>query len=139
MRSANLNTVFNFSAATGTFTLDADGGTDAVTVNGTSGADTIAVVKGATTTVQVGALKTVSLPSGTNEEVTVFSGDGDDTINVTGTTNSNQIINLQGGDPKHALDFRRVYATVLDRWLNCPGEKVLGENFAPLPVLAKPE
>src|SRR5207248_1389337 len=39
VRSANLNTVFNFSAATGTFTLDADGGTDTVTVNGTSGAD----------------------------------------------------------------------------------------------------
>lgn len=40
-----------------------------------------------------------------------------------------------GGDPKHALDFRQVYATVLGQWLNCPAEKVLGETFAPLPVL----
>jgi uncharacterized protein (DUF1501 family) len=40
-----------------------------------------------------------------------------------------------GGDPKHALDFRQVYATVLDRWLGCPSEKVLGERFAHLSVL----
>src|SRR5262249_10206429 len=25
-----------------------------------------------------------------------------------------------GGDPKFAVDFRQVYAAVLDRWLNCP-------------------
>jgi uncharacterized protein (DUF1501 family) len=49
------------------------------------------------------------------------------------------LTDLQDGDPKYALDFRRVYATVLERWLNCPSEKVLGENFAPLPVLAKPD
>jgi uncharacterized protein (DUF1501 family) len=41
----------------------------------------------------------------------------------------------EGGDPKHALDFRHIYATVLGQWLNCPAEKVLGETFAPLPVL----
>jgi uncharacterized protein (DUF1501 family) len=42
---------------------------------------------------------------------------------------------LADGDPKHAIDFRRVYATLLDRWLNCPSDKVLGETFEPLPVL----
>jgi uncharacterized protein (DUF1501 family) len=42
---------------------------------------------------------------------------------------------LADGDPKFAIDFRRVYATLLDRWLGCPGEKVLGEKFEPLPVL----
>ena len=42
---------------------------------------------------------------------------------------------LQDGDPKHAIDFRRVYATVLDRWLGCPAEKVLGEKFDHLPVV----
>jgi uncharacterized protein (DUF1501 family) len=42
---------------------------------------------------------------------------------------------LQDGDPKHAIDFRRVYATVLDRWLNCPSEKILGAKLEPLPVL----
>jgi uncharacterized protein (DUF1501 family) len=42
---------------------------------------------------------------------------------------------LQDGDPKHALDFRRVYATILDQWLDCPSEKVLGEKFEHLAVL----
>ncbi len=42
---------------------------------------------------------------------------------------------LQGGDPKHALDFRRVYATLLDQWLDCPSEKVLGGKFEHLAVL----
>ncbi len=41
-----------------------------------------------------------------------------------------------GGDPKYAIDFRRVYATILDRWLGCPGEKVLGGRFEALPVVA---
>src|SRR4029077_14204212 len=36
---------------------------------------------------------------------------------------------LQDGDPKHALDFRQVYATVLDQWLGCSSEKVLGGKF----------
>jgi uncharacterized protein (DUF1501 family) len=40
-----------------------------------------------------------------------------------------------GGDPKFAIDFRQVYATVLDRWLNCPSEQVLGGKFALLPLL----
>jgi uncharacterized protein (DUF1501 family) len=41
----------------------------------------------------------------------------------------------EGGDPKHAIDFRQVYATLLDGWLGCPSEKVLGEKFLPLPLL----
>jgi uncharacterized protein (DUF1501 family) len=42
---------------------------------------------------------------------------------------------LHDGDPKHALDFRCVYATVLDQWLGCPSEKVLAGKFENLPVL----
>src|SRR5262249_12483127 len=84
---------------TSTLTVDAVAGTDTVTVNGTSAGETIAVVKGATTTVQVGGLKTVSLPAASDENVTVLAGDGDDTINVSGSTSNNQIININGGDP----------------------------------------
>jgi uncharacterized protein (DUF1501 family) len=40
-----------------------------------------------------------------------------------------------GGDPKHAIDFREVYATVLDKWLGCPSAKVLGTKFTHLPIL----
>ncbi len=42
---------------------------------------------------------------------------------------------LDDGDPRHALDFRRVYATVLDQWLNCPSQAVLGERFEHLPLI----
>jgi uncharacterized protein (DUF1501 family) len=42
---------------------------------------------------------------------------------------------LDDGDPKFGIDFRRVYATLLDGWLGCPSEKVLGEKFAALPVV----
>lgn len=42
---------------------------------------------------------------------------------------------LEDGDPKFAIDFRRVYATLLDRWLGCPAEKVLGARLDALPVV----
>jgi uncharacterized protein (DUF1501 family) len=45
------------------------------------------------------------------------------------------LYDLQDGDPKHALDFRRVYATVLDRWLGYPSARVLGGTFESLPVV----
>ncbi len=43
---------------------------------------------------------------------------------------------LIDGDPKFAIDFRRIYATVLDRWLACPSDKILGGTFAHLPLLS---
>jgi hypothetical protein len=46
------------------------------------------------------------------------------------------LADLADGDPKHAIDFRQVYATVLDGWLACPSQAVLGEKFRPLSVLA---
>jgi uncharacterized protein (DUF1501 family) len=48
------------------------------------------------------------------------------------------LTDLADGDPKFAVDFRRVYATVLGGWLGCPAEKVLGEKFAPLSFLRSP-
>jgi uncharacterized protein (DUF1501 family) len=39
------------------------------------------------------------------------------------------------GDLRFSVDFRRVYATVLDRWLGFDPLKVLGTRFEPLPVL----
>ena len=36
----------------------------------------------------------------------------------------------------HTLDFRRVYATVLERWWNADSRAVLGARFAPLPFIA---
>jgi hypothetical protein len=34
------------------------------------------------------------------------------------------------------VDFRRIYATILDQWLDCPSKVLLGEGFPHLPVLA---
>jgi uncharacterized protein (DUF1501 family) len=42
---------------------------------------------------------------------------------------------LEDGDPIHAVDFRRVYATVLDKWLGVPHREVLGASFEPMGVL----
>jgi hypothetical protein len=46
------------------------------------------------------------------------------------------LADLTAGDPKHALDFRQVYATVLAGWLACPSQVVLGEKFRPLSIMA---
>jgi len=40
------------------------------------------------------------------------------------------------GNPAYALDFRGVYATVLDRWWNVDSRSALGARFAPVPYLA---
>ena len=39
------------------------------------------------------------------------------------------------GDPKHAIDFRQLYATLLDEWLGCPSEKVMRAKFERLLLL----
>ncbi len=39
---------------------------------------------------------------------------------------------LVDGDLKWSIDFRRVYATLLDAWLGLPAEAVLGQRFEPL-------
>jgi uncharacterized protein (DUF1501 family) len=39
-------------------------------------------------------------------------------------------------DPRHTVDFRLVYATLLDKWLEGQSEVVLGGRFEPLGVLA---
>jgi uncharacterized protein (DUF1501 family) len=43
---------------------------------------------------------------------------------------------LYDGDPKYTVDFRRVYATVLERWLGCPAAQVLPGAFEQLALLA---
>jgi uncharacterized protein (DUF1501 family) len=42
---------------------------------------------------------------------------------------------LELGSLKHAIDFRQVYAALLDRWLGVPGKDVLGGSFTPVEVL----
>ena len=46
---------------------------------------------------------------------------------------------LDAGDLKHSIDFRRVYATLLDQWLGVDSRAVLNGQFAHLPLLKKAE
>jgi len=39
-------------------------------------------------------------------------------------------------DMAFSTDFRQVYATLLDQWLQCPAAAVLGRQHEPLPFLA---
>ena len=36
---------------------------------------------------------------------------------------------LQDGDLKYKIDFKNVYATVLNKWLNADSAKILGNRF----------
>ena len=45
-----------------------------------------------------------------------------------------KLLDLQDGDLKMTVDFRRVYATVLQDWLGLPTRASLGGTFAPLPL-----
>lgn len=42
---------------------------------------------------------------------------------------------LEDGDQKFHTDFRRVYATILDRWFAAPSAPILGAPYEPLDVL----
>jgi uncharacterized protein (DUF1501 family) len=43
--------------------------------------------------------------------------------------------NLDAGDLRHQIDFRQVYATLLDGWLECDSRAVLGGRFEPVGLL----
>ena len=45
------------------------------------------------------------------------------------------LTDLDNGAMKHHTDFRRVFATVLDRWLGYDSKKVLSRQFEPLDIL----
>lgn len=45
------------------------------------------------------------------------------------------LVDLDAGDIKMTTDFRQVYATLLDEWLQIPSIDILGEEFNSLPLL----
>jgi uncharacterized protein (DUF1501 family) len=47
------------------------------------------------------------------------------------------LTDLDDGDLKHHTDFRRVYATLLDGWLNVDSKTVLREQFEHVDLLVK--
>jgi uncharacterized protein (DUF1501 family) len=46
-----------------------------------------------------------------------------------------KLLDLEDGDLKMGIDFRRVYATVLEDWLGLPSKSALGGNLEKLPLL----
>jgi uncharacterized protein (DUF1501 family) len=45
------------------------------------------------------------------------------------------LTNLNGGDLIYNVDFRSVYATILERWLKAPSQAVLGRKFPLMPIV----
>jgi uncharacterized protein (DUF1501 family) len=45
------------------------------------------------------------------------------------------LTDLDQGDLKFGIDFRNVYATVLQDWLDAPSKPVLGKQFKTLSLL----
>jgi len=45
------------------------------------------------------------------------------------------LTNLDSGDLKFHIDFRSVYASVMQNWLETPSKPVLGNQFPTLPLL----
>ena len=45
------------------------------------------------------------------------------------------LTHLDDGDPPHAIDFRRIYATLLEQWLEIAPRDVLGTVFEPMPLV----
>ena len=42
---------------------------------------------------------------------------------------------LDGGDVIYTVDFRSVYASILERWLGRPSAPILAGQFDPVPLL----
>ena len=45
------------------------------------------------------------------------------------------LTDLDSGDLKYNTDFRSVYATILQNWLDTPSKPILGNQFPTLPIL----
>ncbi|MEI8383486.1 MAG: DUF1501 domain-containing protein [Planctomycetota bacterium] len=45
------------------------------------------------------------------------------------------LTDLTDGDLKFNIDFRSVYATMLDKWLEIPSAGILGGEFSPIPIV----
>ena len=69
---------------------------------------------------------------GTANNVLLFGGQ----IKKPGIFNeAPNLSDLDNGDLKYQIDFRQVYATMLDKWLGVNNAQVLGKNFAGLAVV----
>jgi uncharacterized protein (DUF1501 family) len=59
----------------------------------------------------------------------VFGGNGKIKAGLHGRHPSLAESDLDEGDLKHDIDFRSVYATVIEKWLGAPSAPILGRAF----------
>jgi uncharacterized protein (DUF1501 family) len=45
------------------------------------------------------------------------------------------LTNLDQGDLRYGVDFRSVYASILQNWLGTPSKPILGDQFSTLPLV----
>ena len=85
---AGLGLTINASGVTGTFTIDPIGSAPAntVTVDAPASGGSITATGGATPTIQVGALQTLSLVAADTQSLVVEGGNGNDALTVNSTT-----------------------------------------------------
>lgn len=48
--------------------------------------------------------------------------------------NHPSLTQLDGGDLRFGIDFRNIYASILEDWLDTPSKPILGQQFRPLPI-----
>ena len=51
--------------------------------------------------------------------------------------NQPSLTELEDGDLRFHTDFRQVYAAILEDWLGCPSQEVLGAAYSPVDVIAE--
>jgi uncharacterized protein (DUF1501 family) len=45
------------------------------------------------------------------------------------------LTDLDQGDLKYGIDFRSVYASILETWLEAPSKPILGQQFRTMPII----
>jgi uncharacterized protein (DUF1501 family) len=45
------------------------------------------------------------------------------------------LTDLDQGDLKYNTDFRSVYATILQQWMDTPSKPILGQQFKVMPMI----
>jgi hypothetical protein len=108
--------LLHFTGIAGLFTVDPRAGTDSVGVSGTPAGDTILAQITATTTVQVGASKIVTMPLATMERLFIHADDGQDFVTTNVLDDVNAFVTVVGDDPSsnpNQADKLRVHGASL--------------------------
>ncbi|UUZ59122.1 Ig-like domain-containing protein [Nocardioides sp. B-3] len=132
---AGSSQLLRIQGATGDLTVDPLTGTDAVAIVGTAAADQIDGLVDTTTSLTVGALKTLLLATASTEDMQVAAGLGRDVVTIVALDTTNAHLSVDGADPTAApkkvgdsLDV--VAGSPRPRLSNAPGGPSPGSGVA---------